>query len=586
MKMKWVKNNTNNIINSIDYDSIINRLSYALQINKSQLLKKINLDTIKSIVSNIVNNNKLDIDFNINNIQKALTNPYDIINLEKAAIKISKYLNNKEASIFIYADYDCDGIMSAYILYSILKEIGCCNIYVYCPERKDGYGINIDFCNKVINLKNNNILVITVDNGITKKDEIKLLQDNNIEVIITDHHPSKENETPNCLIVDPHNKDTEQDEFKHLCGAELAFKLGQILKDIYNQLDIIKYTPYIALAILSDVMELNNENIALLQYGMEIINSNNCPPAIKSIMDLKQINILSYKDILWTITPIINACGRMNNTQIALDLFLYQYDYDITDIVKEIDNINENRKKLTKELIESFNMFDFSNDKVCILPLNNCPAGLLGILAGKAVEQFNKPSIVLSSIKDNIYHGSVRSFNNIDMVNLFKQMKNDNLIIDYAGHSEACVCTLDINKLTAINEFFNNNISDDLFIISEDIEKELNINSEITLDMINKYVYTLINLIPYDNKKYYNPIYELNNVQVKGYKISKNNSNNIMFTLKEKDKKKTIDIWAWGFADKYLKDLKCPEYINIAGEISKNLFDNSYTLQIVDIMEA
>lgn len=593
--MKWIKNNISqenieNEWNMIDKDLLIDRLCYTLQCNRRQLLKYISLDEIKRIISTLLFNRKINenkIDKVFNNISSSITNPHDIINIDKASDKIIKYLNDKNSVIFIYSDYDCDGIMSGYIIYDILKSLSKGEVYVYFPERKDKYGLNMSFCKNVANYDKGKTLVITVDNGITKKEEISFLIDNNIDVIVTDHHPSKENETPDCIIIDPSNTDNEQDEYKHLCGTEIAFKLCQVIKENYNQYDMMKYTPYVALSILSDVMPLNDENIALLQYGLDIINSKYCPPAIKALKNKINVDILSTKDILWSIAPMINACGRMNNTALASQLFLYQYDYDISSIIDEIEKTNNNRKDLTKNLVESFDMFDFEDDKVCILPMASCPIGMLGILAGKAVEKYNRPAIVVAPVEDGIYSGSARSYNGINLVELLKQMQDLEIINSYGGHPEACVCSFNINNLEKVSQYFNEHISDEqLTISSEDIEEEINIDCEISLSQINKYVFTVANMFPYDSKKYNIPTFKLSNLQIVGYKLSKNNSDNIQFTFREENKKKTIDIWAWKFGNKYINEMGCPEHVNIVGQIQKSFMNNKYTFNIVDIVEA
>ena len=587
--MKWQRKiitpgKLNKISDSLDIDLIYQRIAYTIGCNKRQLTKYIYEKDVENILASILYNRNISSDCIksvLNNIAESITDPHSIINIDSAAEIIKKYLDNKDAVIFIYADYDCDGVMSGYILYTILKGLGKCNVYVYFPERRDDYGLSENFCRKVIEMNNDNTLVITVDNGITKKEEINLLKKHNIEAVVTDHHPSIKNRTPDCLIVDPSNEENFQTEFTHLCSTEIAFKLGQVLKEMYNEYDMIKYTPYVALSILSDVMELNNENIALLQYGMEIINSKNCPPAIKALMNEANIDILSYKDILWTITPMINACGRLNSTKTIADLFLYQYDYDINEIAGEVNNINKKRKEITKDLVKTFDMFDFENDKACIIPLSDCPIGMVGILAGKAVSKYNKPSIVVNQVDGPIYKGSARSINNINIVELFKEMKELGLIIDYGGHPSACTCKFDINNLQMINSYLNSHRDDTLLNTSEGQEEILNIDYEINLDMINKYIFTLINLFPYDNKKFSPPIFEIKNLQIAGYKISQKNPDNIMFTFKNKSK--TVDIWAWGFADKYLNELGCPEYISVAGEITKSFMNKNYTLNIIDI---
>lgn len=595
--MQWKINNAidnskiEEIISMIDMDLLINRLCFTLNMDKTQLYQKINLKELELLIATMLINRNYNTPEKINkvfnSVESNIINPYNLINAEKAADKIIEYLDNNNSTIYIYGDYDLDGVSSLYVLTDILQSLTNITIIPIFPNRKDGYGINIDFCNKIIEKhKNENVLVITVDNGITKKEEVKLLKDNGIEVIITDHHPSKLNETPeNCIIVDPYNSEIKQnDTFHHLCGCGVAFKIGQIIKEKKNNSnDMIKYTPFLALATLGDVMPMNDENTAFIEYGLEIINSPKCPVGIKELMKQCKIDILTVKDILWTVSPMINACGRLGNTELAGKLFFTSNT--IEKDIKDIKNTNEKRKDLTKNAKEELNHLNFDDNKVCIITTTKFPAGILGIIAGKAMEKFNKPSIVASITPDGYYHGSIRSINNINMIPLLKDMKEKNIIVDYGGHPNACVCTFDKNNISLMNEYFNNNITEEQLNIKNNEDTEiLNIDEIISTEHLNEIVFALINLLPCDNKKNKNPIFSITNLKVIGYRLSKNNKENIEFTLKQD--KKILKVWAWGFASKYLDELKCSETIHLAGEITKSFMGNYYTLNVIDIMKA
>lgn len=595
--MQWRTNKNitekeiNKIKSYINEDLLIDRLCYELKINEVQLFQCITKEALLNLMSCLLINRNINtknkINCLLNDLSNSITNPHDLINADEAATLISKYLKDKNSIIYIYGDYDCDGVVSIYILADVLMKLAKCEIKMIFPERENGYGINLKFCENVVkNKSNKNILVITVDNGITKKEEVKLLKDNNIEVIVTDHHHSKENETPDCLIVNPFNAEIKQDDtFKHLCGAGIAFKIAQLVQEKFNVYNMINYTPYLAIATLGDVMPLNNENMAIIQYGLEIINSKDCPKGIKELMDLCKIDILTSKDILWTIVPMINACGRLGNTALASKLFFKSNN--IKENVKQVKAINEKRKDITKKAKADISEMNFDNDKVCIITTNKYPKGILGIIAGKATDIFKKPSLVASLSSDNYYHGSIRSIDNIDMIELLRDMKQKELIVDYGGHSGACVCTFKKEQISEMNKYFNENvISEQQELNTETKEEILNIDEIITTDYLNKIIFALVNLIPYNNKEYKNPTFSLIDLKVVGYKLSNNNPENIEFTLRQDSNKEIIKIWAWGFGSKYLNELKCPEKIHLAGEITKSFMNKNYTFNVVDIMKA
>ena len=597
MKMKWETNKSLdekiiNVSSLLDKDKLIARICYTLGLTKNELLQRITENEIEKLVSCILINRNIDnqecVNALINDISVSITNPYDLVNAKASADLITEYLKNPNAVIYIFADYDCDGACSGYILADVLRKLTDNKVVLYYPERTEGYGININFCKSIVSdtsVASKDKLVITVDNGITKFKEVKYLKDNGIEVIVTDHHPSKEGETPNCLIVNPHNADVEQDNtFKHLCGAGVAFKVAQLIQENFDVYDMMNYTPYLALATLSDVMPLVDENIALIQYGLEIMNGTDCPKGIKILKEQTKIDVMTSKDILWTVAPMINACGRMGNTALASKLFF------VTDTIKEdvieIIKTNESRKTITKKAQAEISKMNFDDNEVCIVTTNKYPNGILGIIAGKVAENFCKPSIVATLTQDGLYHGSVRSFNSIDMVELFKDMKQQDLIVDYGGHSEACVCTFSLEQIDGMNKYFNDNIT-----IVEDItgdmigdEPILKIDEIITLDYFSEVIYAIVNLFPCDGRIYRNPTFALTDLKVIGYSLSKNNPENIKFTIKQG--KQRQEIWAWGFGSKYIDELKCPSTIHIAGEITKSFMNGSYTFNVVDIMTA
>jgi single-stranded-DNA-specific exonuclease len=596
--MKWETNKSldekiSNISTLIDNNKLIARICYILGMNQKELLNNITEEELKKLICCILINRNVDTQSKINalfnNINVSITDPYQLVNAKDSADLITVYLRKEKAKIYIYADYDCDGACSGFILADVLRALTDNEVIVYFPERSEGYGININFCEAVIsdtNINNEDKLVITVDNGITKKDEVKLLKDNNIEVIVTDHHPSKDGETPNCLIVNPHNSDIEQDDtFKHLCGAGVAFKVCQLVQENFNVYDMMNYTPYLALSTLSDVMPLTDENVALIQYGLEIMNGDNCPQGIKILKEQCKIDVMTSKDILWTVAPMINACGRMGNTALASKLFFN--DDNIKQNVLDIIKTNEHRKTITKKAKANVAKMNFDNNQVCIIPTNEYPNGILGIVAGKATEMFGKPAIVAALTSDGHYHGSVRSCNGINMRDLLEDMKNRGIVIDFGGHAEACVCTFDINRLEDMNNYFNTVIvpADETTDWAEqDTEDILKVDEIITLDYLTKVIYAIVNLFPCDGKVFSNPTFALTDLKVIGYSLSKNNPENIKLTIKQGKQKQ--DIWAWGFGSKFIDELGCPSTIHIAGEITKSFMNGAYTLNVVDIMTA
>lgn len=611
--MKWITNENiteDTLLDmeaNIDKDLLIARLCSELNISKKELLSKIDEKELMLLISTILINRDISdaerINKVFNNISESIISPYLLHNAELAADKILEYCLDRRAHIYIYADFDCDGITSGYVMFSALREICKGHITLKYPNRNEGYGLSFDFCDWLIdvhydkeyNRLNDKVLVITVDNGISKIKEVQRLREHNIEVVITDHHTSEEEFVPkDCIIVDPHNNTIEQDDtFNHLCGCGVAFKVAQIAQEKCGKYNMMNYTPYLAIATLADVMPLADENLAFVQYGLDIINSSSCPKGIDTLKKIKELDVVTPNDILWVIAPMLNACGRMGDTELASKLFFLDDIMSCEEIINLINNTNEDRKKLTKSASNKISKLDFSNNNVCIYPTNEYPSGILGIIAGRVVEAFNKPSIVVTESKNGLYHGSVRSVYGIDMLTLLKELKALNLIEHCGGHPGACACTFNIENLSSIQEFFDSLVMEELHNEEVIEEPSILVDEVISLGHLSEIVYALVNIFPCDNRMFQTPTFGLTNVKLETHKRFKSGYTEIV--LKQDGVKFETSIYGEmvdKFFDEILPNLNEEKEIHLIGTIDKQSFFSSkfqkkvYTLKVVDIMNA
>ena len=296
---------------------------------KHQTTKEI----IELLINRGYNQNELDLYIQNNGFYTAPFN--SIKNVDEAANVIVSYLEDNEAEIYIFADYDADGVNAGYVMTDALVSIkeaieSECKINVYYPNRAEGYGLSMSFCKAIAPRKTKKrILVITVDNGITKKEEVAYLQSKGVECIITDHHAPKEGETPECLVVDPWLNDLHDDNAKGLCGAAVAYKVaGRILEMYEDETYILNYLPNVAIATITDMMPATPENIGLVGYGLWLIENGHANEAINYYMEYKNLKELSVKDIAFEIGPQINACGRMGNIHKATDFIFSNGDVE------------------------------------------------------------------------------------------------------------------------------------------------------------------------------------------------------------------------------------------------------------------
>ena len=518
-----------------------------------------------------------------------------LVNGQAVADVIARHIRNG-SKIYIHADYDADGLNSGFIMYETIKEVievAQSNAYVevYFPERINGYGLSFDFANNLIQTKGDeDILVITVDNGIAQVEQVELLMNNGIEVVVNDHHMSKEDDIPNCLICDPHNEYIEQDDtFKHLCGAGVAFKVCELLQKNFGYHDMYRFVTNVAIATITDVMPLNAENMAFVRYGLDIINSEYCPVGIKAMKEFLGITVMNSANIAWEIGPRLNACGRMNNTKIGGAL-LMETDYHMAvDLVNEIELINESRKEKTKEAEEQLSSMNFDNDYVCIIKLEELPEGIVGIIAGRAAERLGKPSIVVTESEDGICKGSARSIPGLDLHYLFNIEVSKGNIENFGGHSEAAGISFREDKLEELKASLNESIQNlalsqqhDLSVVEE--EPVLMIDECIEIKHLNQNTFNLINELPYDKDTFAKPVFALVDCEVKDFVPTKTKPENLWLTVKQG--KQTVKLWCQGMTEVY-KSKGCPKVIHLAGYIEKNFMSGRpYILKVIDIADA
>ena len=375
---------------------------------------------------------------NINSLEKAkqffrpnlnlLHDPF----LMKDMLKVVEMLEaSKSKKIMILGDYDVDGTTSTAMLFKYFDNKGF-NISYYIPDRyQEGYGVSVESIEYAE--KNNFSLIITVDCGIKAVSQVDLAISKGIEVIICDHHLPGE-ELPKAYgIVNPKQSDCDY-PFKDLCGCGIAFKLitaHNLISD--DSFDVFEYTDFVALATISDMMPLVDENRLLVFFGLKRINEN---PRIGLINFLKSVNSkIDESKVSFNIGPRINAAGRMKSGKIIVDL-LVQEDREKASIMSnEVEFLNQNRRATEKhvfqEAVKQINKNSFTN----IVYSEEWSKGVLGIVASRLIEQSYKPTIVMTNSDTDLLTGSVRSVSGFDVHEALSKCADN--IFQFGGHKYA-----------------------------------------------------------------------------------------------------------------------------------------------------
>jgi len=380
-----------------------------------------------------------------------LHDPFLMKDMKKVVEKIQ---NLKEHRIMILGDYDVDGTTSTAMLYKYFKNMGYDLLY-YIPDRyEEGYGVSekaIEYAeiNKVS-------LIITVDCGIKAIHQVDLSNSKNIEVVICDHHLPGE-QVPNAFgILNPKQENCHY-PFKELCGCGIAYKLITAHNSFTeSSIDTSIFLDFVALATISDMMPLIDENRIMVFHGLNVINSK---PRIGLRNFLKSINgKIDESKISFNIGPRINAAGRMKTGKIIVDL-LIEEDINIANsLSNDVEHLNQNRRRIEKSVVEEA-LRQIDNQRYTnIVYGEGWNQGVLGIVASRLIESSYKPTVVLTESNDKILTGSVRSVKDYDVYKSLSDCQ-DNLL-QYGGHKYAAGLKLKKSNFDIFKNQFESIVKD------------------------------------------------------------------------------------------------------------------------------
>lgn len=360
--------------------------------------------------------------------------PFLLDGMHDATERIEKAIANNE-SILIFGDYDVDGISAVTILYKFLKD-KVSNLNYFLPNRYvDGYGLTIPSAKKIIELFHPN-LIITVDCGITCVDEVDYIKSQGIDIIITDHHEMAE-KLPNTIVVDP-KVPNQKYGFNGLCGTGVAMK---IVETFVGRQNLTEYLPICAIATVSDIVPLLDENRAIVKLGLKL--TEKLPEGLKRLVKELKLDEINSSAISFKIAPRLNAAGRMGNAYTALNLYISQDENIIKQSLEKLGEQNSERQKLSQEIYEDCLKIIKENrlylNRAIVLKSEKWDSGLLGIACARLVDDFYRPVFLFSDV-DGELKGSVRS---IDAINIHTLLSSCNDKLDtFGGHSMAAGLSL------------------------------------------------------------------------------------------------------------------------------------------------
>jgi single-stranded-DNA-specific exonuclease len=512
----------------------------------------------------------------------------DLTNVQIGADIIESHIANG-SRIYIYGDYDSDGVNSTYILGDAINNAiyysnSSAQLSLKVPERCEGYGLNMSWCQSIVANKTTDTLVITVDNGIAQDQEVAYLLDNGIDVLITDHHTPNGHTPANVWIIDAfHNNDNENN--KGLCGAGVAFKLAMSLLDRFQCVPNIdelyyKYIVHVAIATITDSMPMTIDNIKYVYNGIQLLKDGYGSEAVTYYRDYNSNTDLTPKDIAFGLGPQINACGRMNNTALALN-YLFSDNEDVEDLYNEVVVTNDERKAKTKSSIEQAEkMLDIESPSI-VLELDGIE-GIAGIIASNLSSKYNKCTIIFSKDMSGKYLiGSARNDGRVDLLNILRSI-NNNSVVKVGGHSAACGITIKASRIKSfikeLNEILSSLPKEE---VEEVVDTKIVVDDYISISDINKDNCESLKDLYFFTES--NPVFALTNVTITKTKASNNNKNNMMFSITDSDNNK-FEFWSWGIGEQY-RALGEPKNVTFIGEIEYKFGKPSFNILNIVPME-
>jgi len=515
--------------------------------------------------------------------QNGLFSPFLFNDMKKAVNRIFKAYKNKE-KVFICTDSDTDGATAGALMFKTLKKIGIDSLDVYSVDRdKDGYGLSDSILKKQIRKKTN--LIITCDSGISNYDEIQKAQAKGIDVIVTDHHQEPKELPPAFAILNPKVK-KDNYPFKYLAGVGVAFKLAQALLsdkrfDIKNRKAFEKWLlDLVAIGTIVDRMPIIGENRNLVYFGMKVVNKT-LNLGIRQLLENVNLDLgsITARDISFRVGPRLNVPGRIGHSNESLKLLISHNILKAKQRVKRIEDLNKKRRDLVQNcLIEIIKEIGKNPQEKILVVEKDLKSGLLGLIAMRLVEKYNRPVIVLSFKKD-IVKGSGRSIKGFNFLKAIKSI-NQKYFVDLGGHKQALGFTLKPKFL----KNFKNDIQTIEKLLTKKEKSKLKIDTKIKLGDINwDLVDNLKNIRPFGvgNPR---PLFITKNLHLSNFvKVGKNGKHN---RLMVKDRSNgDFSKMIYFRSSKVMKDYNKGDKVDIVYHLGTNVWNGQKEIQmtVIDI---
>ena len=577
----------------LDVNNSYSGNKWSLRSKNEELISSIQKDSqIDYITARIIAGRKIDLadvqDFLNPSLRKLLPDPSSMQDMDKAAkIIFNAIKGNKKITIF--ADYDVDGATSAAQLVKWARNFEV-ELEIYVPDRiREGYGPSIEAFNHL--KKNGSDLVITVDCGAAAYSALVAAQALDLSIVVIDHHLMDADMPPAEALVNP-NRIDDSSKLNYLAAAGVTFMLLVALnrearaQNFKNIPDLFDYLDLAALGTICDVVPLKGLNRAIVKQGLKVF-SRESNIGLKSLMfETNTKSPITPYHCGFVLGPRINAGGRIGKANIGAELLSTENRQLAIKYAQELDRVNSERRILQDKILDEALLKTLSMHKtnsVLVVSMEGWHPGVIGIVAGRLKERFNKPVIVIGIDENGIGKGSGRSIQGIDLGNEIKKLYEKGLLISGGGHEMACGLTIENKYIKTFHEILERNLSDRINFIrskfSIKIDALLNI-SAVNMDLINS-----INQIgPYGSG---NPTPTFAFAELRVAYADRVKGGHIRCNFEDKNGQRIKGICfraeELGFDEILLNERN--RYLHIVGTLKKNTWNGhtSIDLQVIDV---
>ena len=434
-------------------------------------------------------------------IKNFLPNPNSLIDMEKSSIRTFEAIDKKE-KIGVFGDYDVDGATSAAVLGKYFNKLNI-DYEIYIPDRKtEGYGPSIKGFDELIDKGVN--IIFTVDCGTLSFEAIDYAKSKNIDVIVLDHHQSEINLPKAFSVVNPNRLD-DKSNLQYLCAAGVTFmflisinrqlrSVDWFKKNSLEEPNLLNFLDLVSLGTICDVVPLIGLNRAIVKQGLKILKLKK-NLGIKTLLDICKVETSpSIYHLGYILGPRINAGGRVGKCSHGANLLLNSNPKEVYKLATELDQYNKERKMLENDLLDKIltKIETQLNDPIIILKGENWHEGVIGIVAARLKDKFNKPTIIIS-INGKIGKASARSIAGFDIGSAIIAATQKKILIKGGGHKMAGGFSINVSKIENFREFIFNRFQNTVNNLN--FQKPLYLDCKIAPSAINLEFYNKINIL-------------------------------------------------------------------------------------------